>query len=99
MASGAKNYVDNGGAIVKNPDGSFTAVSDTDFIGYRLKNLSNPRDGRDAVNKAYVDKKVSLPVDKKVSLPSLIGPPGSLTCSVYSTVTWDLCLTSHPKDY
>ena len=91
MASGAKNYVDNGGAIVKNPDGSFTTVSDTDFIGYRLKNLSNPRDGRDAVNKAYVDKKVSL--------PSLIGPPGSLTCSVYSTVTWDLCLTSHPKDY
>ena len=32
-----KNYVDNGGAIVKNPDGSFTAVSDIDFIGYRLK--------------------------------------------------------------
>ena len=31
-----KNYVDNGGAIVKNPDGSFTAVSDIDFIGYRL---------------------------------------------------------------
>ena len=52
-----KNYVDNGGAIVKNPDGSFTAVSDIDFIGYRLKNLSNPKDGRDAVNKAYVDKK------------------------------------------
>ena len=35
-----KNYVDNGGAIVKNPDGSFTAISDIDFIGYRLKNLS-----------------------------------------------------------
>ena len=32
-----KNYVDNGGAIIKNPDGSFTAVSDIDFIGYRLK--------------------------------------------------------------
>ena len=32
-----KNYVDNGGAMVKNPDGSFTAVSDIDFIGYRLK--------------------------------------------------------------
>ena len=41
-----KNYVDNGGAIVKNPDGSFTAVSDIDFIGYRLKNLSNPKDDR-----------------------------------------------------
>ena len=34
-----KNYVDNGGAIIKNLDGSFTAVSDIDFIGYRLKNL------------------------------------------------------------
>ena len=32
-----KNYVDNGGAIIKNPDGSFTTVSDIDFIGYRLK--------------------------------------------------------------
>ena len=32
-----KNYVDNGGAIAKNPDGSFTAVSDIDFLGYRLK--------------------------------------------------------------
>ena len=61
-----KNYVDNGGAIVKNPDGSFTAVSDIDFIGYRLKNLSNPKDDRDAVNKSYMDKKLSL--------PSLIGP-------------------------
>ena len=36
-AAANKNYVDNGGAIVKNPDGSFTAVSDIDFIGYRLK--------------------------------------------------------------
>ena len=54
------------GAIIKNPDGSFTAVSDIDFIGYRLKNLSNPKDDRDAVNKSYVDKKLSL--------PSLIGP-------------------------
>ena len=61
-----KNYVDNGGAIVKNPDGSFTAVSDIDFIGYRLKNLSNPKEDRDAVDKIYVDKKLSL--------PSLIGP-------------------------
>ena len=24
--------------------------------------------------------------------------PGSLTCSAYSTVTWDLGLRSHPKD-
>ena len=57
----SKNYVDNGGAIIKNPDGSFTAVSDIDFIGFRLKNLSPPKDDRDAVNKIYVDKKVSLP--------------------------------------
>ena len=26
-------------------------------------------------------------------------PPGSLTCSVYSTITKDLGLTSHLKDY
>ena len=70
-AAANKNYVDNGGAIVKNPDGSFTAVSDIDFIGYRLKNLSNPKDDRDAVNKIYVDKKLSL--------PSLIGPKPIIT--------------------
>ena len=34
-----KNYVDNGGAIVKNLDGSFTAVSDIDFNGFRLKKI------------------------------------------------------------
>ena len=31
-AAANKNYVDNGGAIVKNPDGSFTAVSDIDSL-------------------------------------------------------------------
>ena len=67
-AAANKNYVDNGGAIVKIPDGSF---SDIDFIGYRLKNLSNPKDDRDAVNKVYVDKKLSL--------PSLIGPKPIIT--------------------
>ena len=46
-----KNYVDNGGAIVKNPDGSFTAVSDIDFLGYRLKNLSNPKDDRSSIKR------------------------------------------------
>ena len=71
FAAANKNYVDNGGPIVKNPDGSFTTVSDIDFIGYRLKNLSNPKDVRDAVNKAYVDKKVSL--------PSLISPKPIIT--------------------
>ena len=60
-----------GGAIVKNPDGSFTAVSDIDFIGHILKNLSNPKDDRDAANRAYVDKKLSL--------PSLIGPKPIIT--------------------
>ena len=70
-AAANKNYVDNGGAIVKNPDGSFSAVSDIDFVGYRLKNLSNPEEDRDAVNKFYVDKKLSL--------PSLIGPKPIIT--------------------
>ena len=70
-AAANKNYVDNGGAIGKNPDGSFTAVSDIDFIGFRLKNISNPKDNRDATNKAYVDKKISL--------PSLIGPKPVIT--------------------
>ena len=70
-AAANKNYVDNGGAIVKNPDGSFNAVSDIDFVGYRLKNLSNPKEDRDAVNKIYVDKKLSL--------PSLIGPKPIIT--------------------
>ena len=74
-----KNYADNGGAIVKNPDGSFTAVSDIDFIGYRLKNLSNPKDDRDAVNKIYVDKKLSL--------PSLIGPKPIITVGGGKRVT------------
>ena len=41
------------------------------MVGYRLKNLSNPKDDRDAVNKAYVDKKLSL--------PSLIGPKPFIT--------------------
>ena len=71
VAAANKNYVDNGGAIIKNPDGSFTAVSDIDFTGYRLKNLSNPKEDRDAVNKIYVDKKLSL--------PSLIGPKPIIT--------------------
>ena len=33
-------YVNNGGAIAKNPDGSFTAVSDMDFNGFSLKKHS-----------------------------------------------------------
>ena len=60
-AAANKNYVDNGGAIAKNPDGSFTAVSDIDFNGFSLKNIPDPKDIRDVADKAYVDKKVSLP--------------------------------------
>ena len=36
-AAANKNYVDNGGAIVKLPNGAFTAVSDIDFDGFSLK--------------------------------------------------------------
>ena len=56
-----KNYVDNGGAIVKLPNGAFTAVSDIDFDGFSLKNIHDPIDGKDAVNKAYVDGRTIRP--------------------------------------
>ena len=49
------NYVDNGGAITKLPNGAFTAVSDVDFNG------PEPIDGKDAVNKAYVDDRTIQP--------------------------------------
>ena len=42
-----KNYVDNGGAITKLPNGAFTAVSDIDFDGFSLKNIPDPIDGID----------------------------------------------------
>ena len=70
-AAADKNYVDNGGAIVKNPDGRFTAVSNIDSNGFSLKNIPDPMDIRDAANKAYVDNKVSL--------PSLRGPKPIIT--------------------
>ena len=60
-AAANKNYVDNGGAIAKNPDGSFTAISDIDFNGFSLKNIPYPKDIRDVANKAYLHNKVSLP--------------------------------------
>ena len=56
-AAANKNYVDNGGAITKLPNGKFTAVSDIDFDGFSLKNIPEPIDEKDAVNKAYVDDK------------------------------------------
>ena len=39
-AAANKNYVDNGGAITKLPNGAFTAVSDIDFDGFSLKKHS-----------------------------------------------------------
>ena len=36
-------------------------VSDIDFNGYRLKNIPDPIDVKDAVNKAYVDNRVIQP--------------------------------------
>ena len=60
-AAANKNYVDNGGAITKLPNGAFTAVSDIDFDGFSLKNIPDPIDGKDAVNKAYVDDKTIQP--------------------------------------
>ena len=37
-AAANKNYADNGGAITKLPNGTFTAVFDIDFDGFSLKN-------------------------------------------------------------
>ena len=60
-AAANKNYVDNGGAITKLPNGVFTVVSDIDFDGFSLKNIPEPIDGKDAVNKDYVDGRVIQP--------------------------------------
>ena len=56
-----KTMLITGGAITKLPNGKFTAVSDIDFDGYSLKNIPNPSDKKDAVNKAYVDDKTIQP--------------------------------------
>ena len=50
-----------GGAITKRPNGKFTVVSDIDFNGFSLKNIPDPTDEKDAVNKAYVDDKTIQP--------------------------------------
>ena len=60
-AAANKNYVDNGGAITKLPNGAFTAVSDIDFDDFSLKSIPDPIDRKDAVNKAYVDDKTIQP--------------------------------------
>ena len=38
-----------------------TVVSNIDFDGFSLKNIPDPIDGKDAVNKAYVDGKTIQP--------------------------------------
>ena len=38
-AAANKDYVDNGGAITKLPNGAFTAISDIYFDGFSLKNI------------------------------------------------------------
>ena len=53
--------MDNGGAITKLPNGTFTAVSDIDFDGFSLKNIPDLIAGKDAVNKAYVDDRTIQP--------------------------------------
>ena len=60
-AAANKSYVDNGGAIIKLPNGAFTVVSDIDFNGFSLKNIPDPIDRKDAVNKAYVDDRTIQP--------------------------------------
>ena len=39
----------------------FTAVSDMEFDGFSLKNIPDPIDGRDSVNKEYLDGRTSYP--------------------------------------
>ena len=60
-AAANKNYVHNGGAITKLPNCAFTTVSDIDFNGFSLKNIAEPIDEKDGVNKAYVDGKTIQP--------------------------------------
>ena len=60
-AAANKNDVNSGGAIAKLPNGAFTAVSDIDFDNVSLKNIPDPIDGKDAVNKDYVDGKTIYP--------------------------------------
>ena len=47
--------------VSKLPNDAFTAVSDIDFDGFSLKNIPYPIDGKDAVNKAYVDDRTIQP--------------------------------------
>ena len=47
--------------LTKLPNGAFTVVSDIDFNGFSLKNIPDPIDGKDAVNKAYVNGKTIQP--------------------------------------
>ena len=76
-----KNYVDNGGAITKFPNGAVTAVSDIDFDGFSLKNIPDLIDGKDAINKAYVDgRKIqpSVPINIKPIITVWVEEKGPL---------------------
>ena len=64
-----KGYSDDFNSWVDNKD--ILDISDIDFIVFILKRNSSRKDDRDAVNKTYVDKKLSL--------PSLIGPKPIIT--------------------
>ena len=59
-AAANKNYVDNGGAIIKNPNGSFSAVANVNLQGFSLKNAAAPVEERDLVTKSYVDGKIGF---------------------------------------
>ena len=76
-AAANKNYVDNGGTIVKNPDGSFTAASDIYFIDFSLKNIPNPTDNKDAAIKPmwitkYLFQSLFLPCGRKKKVHSVM---------------------------
>ena len=80
-AAANKNYVDNGRAIVKLPNGAFSAVSDIDFDGFSLKNIPDPVDGKAAVNKDYVDGRTiypSAPINKKPIITVWVEEKGPL---------------------
>ena len=55
-AAANKNYVDNGWAIMKLPNGALI-----DFNGFSLKNVPKPIDEKDAVNKGYMDDRTIQP--------------------------------------
>ena len=73
--------MDNGGAIVKLPNGAFTAVSDIDFDSFSLKSIPDPIDRKYAINKAYVDVRMihpGIPINLKPIITMWAEEKGSL---------------------